>query len=280
MSLSRLRKLAIQLSMLGDVNCRQSRDMALCPGETKSVSDDLSSEHASSTEDTSERDSLEVAERWSKLGKQTPFEETVVWPGLINGDSSLSRPKSEPEPFSKTKMDLEHIPSRPKSVEVEPSAVKSPREHGPSEVSFDDVLPTSENLTHPTASRPKMPGKRPPGRFNGLHSPQNKDLTENQKVHHEQEEESAKPLTPEVKKPLVTAATAPIFSPLSIVCKPNLVSLSPVAADFKPKLDLVDGRKNEVEELRAQISELLTIVDALRKEHRYPGLGVILHCMM
>ncbi|XP_040283247.1 CD2-associated protein isoform X2 [Bufo bufo] len=189
-------------------------------------------------------------------------------PSKINGDSSLSRPKSEPEPFSKTKMDLEHILSRPKSVEVEPSAVKSPREHGPSEVSFDDVLTTSENLTHPTASRPKMPGKRPPGRFNGLHSPQNKDLTENQKVHHEQEEESAKPLTPEVKKPLVTAATAPIFSPLSIVCKPNLVPLSPVAADFKPKLDLVDGRKNEVEELRAQISELLTIVDALRKEHR------------
>lgn len=224
-------------------------------------------------------------------------------PSKPNGDSPLSRPKSEPEPFSKTKMDLEHILSRPKSAEVEPSAMKSPRDHAPSEVSFDDVVTTSENLSHPTASRPKMPGKRPPGRFNGLHS-QNKDLTEDLKVHHEDEEDSAKPLTPDVKKPSVTAtstsaftpmstssiftpmsitsvftpmsttsaftpmSTTSIYSPMSTVSKPSLVPSSPVIADTKPKLDFADGRKSEVEELRAQISELLTIVDALRKEHR------------
>lgn len=188
-------------------------------------------------------------------------------PSKPNGDSPLNRPKSEPEPFSKTKMDLEHILSRPKSVEVESSALKSPREHAPSEISFDDVVTTSENLSHPTASRPKMAGKRPPGRFNGLHS-QNKDLTEDLMVHQEEEEESAKPLTPEVKKPSVTATATSIFTPMSTVSKPSPVPLSPVIVDNKPKLDFVDGRKSEVEELRAQISELLTIVDALRKEHR------------
>lgn len=188
-------------------------------------------------------------------------------PSKPNGDSPLNRPKSEPEPFSKTKMDLEHILSRPKSVEVESSALKSPREHAPSEISFDDLVTTSENLSHPTASRPKMAGKRPPGRFNGLHS-QNKDLTEDLMVHHEGEEESAKPLTPEVKKPSVTATATSIFTPMSTVSKPSPVPLSPVIVDNKPKLDFVDGRKSEVEELRAQISELLTIVDALRKEHR------------
>lgn len=188
-------------------------------------------------------------------------------PSKPNGDSPLNRPKSEPEPFSKTKMDLEHILSRPKSVEVESSALKSPREHAPSEISFDDLVTTSENLSHPTASRPKMAGKRPPGRFNGLHS-QNKDLTEDLMVHHEGEEESAKPLTPEVKKPSVTTPSTSIFTPMSTLSKPSPVPLSPVIADIKPKLDFVDGRKSEVEELRAQISELLTIVDALRKEHR------------
>lgn len=188
-------------------------------------------------------------------------------PSKPNGDSPLNRPKSEPEPFSKTKMDLEHILSRPKSVEVESSALKSPREHAPSEISFDDLVTTSENLSHPTASRPKMAGKRPPGRFNGLHS-QNKDLTEDLMVHQEEEEESAKPLTPEVKKPSVTATATSMFTPMSTVSKPSPVPLSPVIADIKPKLDFVDGRKSEVEELRAQISELLTIVDALRKEHR------------
>ncbi|XP_071999804.1 CD2-associated protein isoform X3 [Engystomops pustulosus] len=188
-------------------------------------------------------------------------------PSKPNGDSPLSRPKSEPEPFGKTKMDLEYILSRPKSAELEPSAVKSPREQAHSENSFDDVLPTSENLSHPTASRPKMAGKRPPGRFNGVHT-QTKDLTEEPKVHREEEEESAKPLTPEVKKPPVIAASTPILTPVSIVSKPSPAPLSPVIVDTKPKLDVLDGKKSEVEELRAQISELLIIVDALRKEHR------------
>ncbi|XP_069831930.1 CD2-associated protein isoform X2 [Dendropsophus ebraccatus] len=193
-------------------------------------------------------------------------------PSKPNGESPLSRPKSEPEPLIKTKMDLEQILSRPKSVEVEPSAVKSQREHTPSELSFDDVVTTSENLSHPTASRPKMPGKRPPGRFNGLHS-KTKDLIEDQKVQHhhhlhEEEEESAKPLTPEVKKPSVTAAPMPVFSPISILSKPIVSPMSPVIVDVKPKLDDLDGKKSEIEELRAQMSELLTVVDALRKEHR------------
>ncbi|KAM4043208.1 CD2-associated protein isoform 2-T3 [Anomaloglossus baeobatrachus] len=188
-------------------------------------------------------------------------------PSKPNGESPFSRPKSEFEPFNKTKMDLEQILNRPKSVEVEPSAVRTPTENAPSDLSFDDVLTTSENLSHPTASRPKMPGKRPPGRFNGLHS-QNKDLTEEPKAHHEDEEESAKPSTPDFKKPSVIAAPMSIFSPMSAASRPSPAPLSPVVADVKPKLDLVDGKKSEMDELRAQIGELLTIVDALRKEHR------------
>lgn len=34
-------------------------------------------------------------------------------------------------------------------------------------LSFDDVIATSDNLSHPTASRPKMPGRRLPARFSG-----------------------------------------------------------------------------------------------------------------
>lgn len=36
-------------------------------------------------------------------------------------------------------------------------------------VNFDDIA-SSENLLHLTANRPKMPGRRLPGRFNGGHS--------------------------------------------------------------------------------------------------------------
>ncbi|XP_053317270.1 CD2-associated protein [Spea bombifrons] len=209
-----------------------------------------------------------------------------------NGESPLTRPKSEPEPLSKMKMDLEQILSRPKSVEVEPCAAKSPREHDP--LSFDDVLPTSENLSHPTASRPKMPGKRLPGRFNGCPPPDAKDSAEIVKVAKEEEDESAKVKTPEVKKPPVSISTPPVFTPTPSVAATSVLSpsvtapsvfspsvttptsslakfsspLSPAAADVRGKADVTDGKKNEVEELKSQICELLTIVDALRKEHR------------
>ncbi|XP_068136304.1 CD2-associated protein isoform X2 [Hyperolius riggenbachi] len=209
-----------------------------------------------------------------------------------NGESP--RPKSEFEPFSKTKMDLEHIFNRPKSQEVESSFVKTPRETAPSALSFDDLLPISDNLSHPTASRPKMTGKRPPTRFNSSPGKDQPEIQpEPQKpqkvaVHHEEEVDSAKTSTPEVKKPpppvTTTSAFTPTtsaftpttsafipttsaFTPTSFVSKPSFTPISPLV-DVKPKFDLNDGKRSEVEELRAQVNELLTIVDALRKEHR------------
>ncbi|KAM4693505.1 CD2-associated protein isoform 2-T2 [Discoglossus pictus] len=201
-----------------------------------------------------------------------------------NGDSPLSRPKSDLDPIGKTKNDLEQILSRPKSVDAETITVKASRD---SELlTFDDVLPTSENLSHPTASRPKMPGKRLPGRFNGCNV-QNKDTTDSVKVHKE-EEESAKPKLPEVKKPPASISTPPVFTSPSTASLPRQISTpaSPLIVDIKPKLEPVDikakldfvdvkakvepedVKKNEVDELRAQIRELLTIVDTLQKEHR------------
>lgn len=37
-------------------------------------------------------------------------------------------------------------------------------------MSFDDVSATSEKLSHPTANRPKMPGRRLPAQFGGNQS--------------------------------------------------------------------------------------------------------------
>uniref|UniRef100_A0A8C5ML05 CD2 associated protein n=1 Tax=Leptobrachium leishanense TaxID=445787 RepID=A0A8C5ML05_9ANUR len=173
-----------------------------------------------------------------------------------NGDLPLNRPKSDLEPFSKTKMDLEHILSRPKSADAETCVVKSPRETPRENGDFDEVLPTSENLTHPTASRPKMAGKRPPGRFNG----HGKDTTDVSKATKE-EDESAKAKMSEVKKVLLS-------NPLTPIPPPSPVTLTPAPTDTKTKGDVWDGKKGEVDELKTQVCELLIIVDALRKEHR------------
>uniref|UniRef100_A0A8C5MJ83 CD2 associated protein n=1 Tax=Leptobrachium leishanense TaxID=445787 RepID=A0A8C5MJ83_9ANUR len=174
-----------------------------------------------------------------------------------NGDLPLNRPKSDLEPFSKTKMDLEHILSRPKSADAETCVVKSPRET-PREndlTSFDEVLPTSENLTHPTASRPKMAGKRPPGRFNGVQSAPVSVSTP-----------PAFTSAPSVTTP--TSSLARLSNPLTPIPPPSPVTLTPAPTDTKTKGDVWDGKKGEVDELKTQVCELLIIVDALRKEHR------------
>lgn len=187
-------------------------------------------------------------------------------PSKPNGESP--RPKSEQEPFNKTRMDLEQILSRPKSQDVEPIVVKSPRENASSELTFDELLPTSENLTHPTASRPKMTGKRLPGRFNGSSPAKSQTETQKVPVHHEEENERAKTPPLEKKKPSITPSPPSIFTTTPPVSKPSITPMSPVLVDVKTKFDVTDGKKGEVEELRAQLGELLTIVDALRKEHR------------
>uniref|UniRef100_A0A8C0H1E6 CD2 associated protein n=1 Tax=Chelonoidis abingdonii TaxID=106734 RepID=A0A8C0H1E6_CHEAB len=175
-----------------------------------------------------------------------------------NGEVVSLRPKSEIEPLIKPKLDSEHLPLRPKSVEVDSVAVKSSKE--PDLLSFD-VIATSDNLSHPTASRPKMPGRRLPTRFNGNHSPTQNERTEKIVKDHKEEEESAKPKPSEVKKSPVFTST-----PLSSSPRPNSILLSSAPGEITVK-DQTDGGKNSVDDLRIQINQLLNIVEALKKDH-------------
>ncbi|XP_062429202.1 CD2-associated protein [Rhea pennata] len=176
-----------------------------------------------------------------------------------NGEVVSLRPKSEIEPVAKPKLDSEQLPLRPKSVEVDSLVVKSSKESDL--LSFDDLIATSDNLSHPTASRPKMPGRRLPTRFNGSNSPsQNASPEKNVKVQKE-EEESAKPKPFEMKKP--SAFTPPLPSSSQ---RPNSVILSFSPGEIKLKGETDDG-KTSVEELRTQINELMSLIDTLKKEH-------------
>ncbi|NXX85152.1 CD2AP protein, partial [Urocolius indicus] len=175
-----------------------------------------------------------------------------------NGEVVCLRPKSEVEPVTKPKLDSEPLPLRPKSVEVDSLVVKSSKESDL--LSFDDVIATSDNLSHPTANRPKMPGRRLPSRFNSS-SPasQNVSPERNLKVH--KEEESAKPKPVETKKP------SPFNPPItSSSQRPSSVILNFFPGDIQLKGE-TDDEKISVEELRSQISDLMGLVDALKKEH-------------
>uniref|UniRef100_A0A803V0W8 CD2 associated protein n=1 Tax=Ficedula albicollis TaxID=59894 RepID=A0A803V0W8_FICAL len=175
-----------------------------------------------------------------------------------NGEVVTLRPKSEVEPVAKPKLDSEALPLRPKSVEVDSLVVKSSKESDL--LSFDDVIATSDNLSHPTASRPRMPGRRLPSRFNGS-SPASQSVSPEKILKVQKEEESAKPKPVETKKP---SAFSPLIPPSSQ--RPSSVILDFLPGDLQPKGE-ADDEKNSVEELRTQINDLLGLVDALRKEH-------------
>ncbi|KAF7485164.1 CD2-associated protein [Marmota monax] len=179
----------------------------------------------------------------------------------INGEVSTVSSKFETEPVSKPKPKSEQLPPRPKSVDLDSFIARSSKETDV--VNFDDIA-SSENLLHLTANRPKMPGRRLPGRFNGGHSPtQSPEKTS--KLSKEEDSANLKPSefkkdTCYVPKPSVYLSTP------SNTSKANTSAfLTPL--EIKSKVETDDGKKNSLDELRAQIIELLCSVEALKKDH-------------
>ncbi|XP_065768200.1 CD2-associated protein [Muntiacus reevesi] len=175
----------------------------------------------------------------------------------INGDVSTSSSKSETEPVSKPKLDSEQLPLRPKSVDLDSFTVRSSKETDL--VNFDDIA-SSENLLHLTANRPKMPGRRLPGRFNGGHSPTH---SPEKTLKLPKEDDSANLKPPEHKRDSCYSPKPPVHLPTpSSTSKPNTATfLTPL--EIKAKVEA----ENSLDELKAQIVELLCVVEALKKDH-------------
>ncbi|XP_012600278.1 CD2-associated protein [Microcebus murinus] len=179
----------------------------------------------------------------------------------MNGDVSTISSKFETEPVSKPKPDFEQLPLRPKSVDLDSFVVKSSKETDV--VNFDDIA-SSENLLHLTANRPKMPGRRLPGRFNGGHSPtQSPEKT----LKLPKEEDSAKLKPSELKKDTCQSPKPSAYLSTSSSASKTNTSAFLTALETKAKVETDDGKKNSLDELRAQIIELLCIVEALKKDH-------------
>nr|XP_020024297.1 CD2-associated protein [Castor canadensis] len=178
----------------------------------------------------------------------------------LNGEVSIISSKFETEPVSKPKLDSEQLPLRPKSVDLDSLIARSSKETDV--VNFDDIA-SSENLLHLTANRPKMPGRRLPGRFNGGHSP---TQSPEKALKLPKEEDSANLKPPEFKKD-TSYSPKPSLSALSSASKANTAAfLTPL--EIKAKAEEANaGKQNSLDELRAQVIELLCLVEALRKDH-------------
>ncbi|XP_014443495.1 CD2-associated protein [Tupaia chinensis] len=178
----------------------------------------------------------------------------------INGEVSTISSKFETEPMLKPKLDSEQLPLRPKSVDLD-SFIRSSKETDV--VNFDDIA-SSENLLHLTANRPKMPGRRLPGRFNGGHSP---TQSPEKILKLPKDEDSANIKSSEFKKDTCYPSKPSVYLSTSSSASKANTSAFPTPVEVKAKIETDDGKKNSLDELRAQIIELLCIVEAMKKDH-------------
>ncbi|KAJ8270640.1 hypothetical protein GJAV_G00117480 [Gymnothorax javanicus] len=157
-----------------------------------------------------------------------------------NGEVPPSRPKSDFEPT---------LPSKPKTL----SGDWGEKSDDIDLMSFDELSSTSEKLSHPTTSRPKMPGRRLPTQFASGHS--ETSVEKGQRV---EEEDVPKPKPSDVKKPSVSIASS---SPATKSSAANIA-----AVELKPKANGEEDRVSELEELRNQMKDLLLSVELLKEQ--------------
>ncbi|XP_074541086.1 CD2-associated protein [Halichoeres trimaculatus] len=170
-------------------------------------------------------------------------------------------------PSTRSKSDLESsLPAKPKTLSGDWGEKSSEIDL----MSFDELSSTSEKLSHPTANRPKMPGRRLPAQFGGGHSP-NKEVSV-EKSFKTDEEETTKPKPTEARKP--STNTSPL-SPLSnkvastsIEAKPSSTSVpSSVSVSLDSSVHPEPNSSNsQLDELRSQMKELLMTVELLKAQ--------------
>uniref|UniRef100_A0A8C2BWM2 Osteoclast-stimulating factor 1 n=1 Tax=Cyprinus carpio TaxID=7962 RepID=A0A8C2BWM2_CYPCA len=153
-------------------------------------------------------------------------------------------------PLIRTKPESEPVPIKPKTVD---SGEKN--SETVNLISFDDVSSTSEKLTHPTAQRPKMPGKRPPGHRG--HSPSNEIAEKAEKIEKVDEVDSASSTQNSFK----TSVSSPLPSTV-----PKTVSATHITPEPKPKPDKEEEKGSELEELKTQIKELVLSIELLKAQ--------------
>ncbi|KAM9798340.1 CD2-associated protein [Neosynchiropus ocellatus] len=168
-----------------------------------------------------------------------------------NGEVPL-RPKSEYEPL---------LPTKPKTLSGD-WGDKAP-DLASDLMSFDDLSATSEKLSHPTANRPKMPGRRLPAQFGGGHSP-NKELNVEKSFKVEDESNGAKVKPPETKKPSINP-----LSPTPSLHRPSVENKSNPTAPSSSIDGALLGKEDsasQLEELRSQMKELVMSVELLKTQ--------------
>ncbi|KAK2856573.1 hypothetical protein Q5P01_005308 [Channa striata] len=177
-----------------------------------------------------------------------------------NGEVPSTRPKSDLEPA---------LPTKPKTLSGDWGEKSS---DAGDLMSFDELSSTSEKLNHPTANRPKMPGRRLPAQFGGGHSPNKEVNVEKCFKNDEEDAKDAKPKLTETRKPSINASSHPpsLYKPAvaSTESRPSpaaVPSSDNASQSIKARVE-PEAPSSELDELKAQMKELLLSVEMVKSQ--------------
>ncbi|KAL6096244.1 cd2ap [Pungitius sinensis] len=169
-----------------------------------------------------------------------------------NGEVPSTRPKSDLEPL---------VPVKPQA----PSGEGGEKSSDTDLMSFEEMSSTSEKLSHLTANRPKMPGKRPPAKFCGPSPTKEVSVEKSLKV--DDVDSAAKPKRTETRKPSINSLsqTPPPIGPdcTSAEAKPGPAAAPSPEGGARLEADEANA---ELDELRGQMKQLLLSVELLKAQ--------------
>ncbi|XP_037305214.2 CD2-associated protein isoform X2 [Pungitius pungitius] len=170
-----------------------------------------------------------------------------------NGEVPSTRPKSDLEPL---------VPAKPRTLSGEAGEKSSDTDL----ISFEEMSSTSEKLSHLTANRPKMPGRRLPAQFGRGPSP-TKEVSVEKSLKVDDVDPAAKPKLTETRKPS-TNSLSQTPPPIGPDCTSAKAKPSPAAApspEGGTRLE-ADEANAELDELRGQMKKLLLSVELLKAQ--------------
>ncbi|XP_029281165.1 CD2-associated protein [Cottoperca gobio] len=168
-----------------------------------------------------------------------------------NGELPSARPKSDFEPL---------LPTKPKTLSGDWGEKSSDMDL----MSFDELSSASEKLSHPTANRPKMPGRRLPAHFGGGSSP-NKEVNV-EKSFKIEEEDAAKPKLTETRKPSTnTLSQTPLLHKPTVASSEAKPGSEGTSLGSRVRLE-PEEPSSQLDELRSQMKELLLSVELLKAQ--------------
>ncbi|XP_012682795.1 CD2-associated protein [Clupea harengus] len=163
-----------------------------------------------------------------------------------NGEVPSTRPKSDLEPA---------LHMKPKTMSGDWGEKTADMDDL---MKFDDVSSNSEKLSHPTANRPKMPGRRLPAQFGGAQSPGKETCDSSLRAEEDEVTQSILTKPSDFGRPLDSAASSCVNSKANTTMTTLL--------ETKSKAGREEEKVNELEDLRSQMKEVLLTVELLKAQ--------------